>query len=147
VAVYAGGFEPFSRLSEDDGAAQALAQMGTNPSRILFERRSRNTRENVLFARDLVQPVPGQVWLLVVSASDMPRAVAVFRAVNWRVVPYSVGPRTTGEFDFDLDLNVRGRLRATNLAVHEWVGLFAYRLFGWTKEVFPGPNSPASNTR
>src|SRR5262249_30358302 len=55
VAVYAGGVQSFSALSENEGAARALAQMGADPSGILFERRSRNTWENALFARDLVK--------------------------------------------------------------------------------------------
>jgi uncharacterized SAM-binding protein YcdF (DUF218 family) len=108
VAVYAGGGAPFDApFKESDAAAQALAQMGADPSRILFERKSRNTRENALFARDLVKPAPGQVWLLVTSAYHMPRAVAVFRALDWPVVPYPVDQRTTGRFELDLGLNVR----------------------------------------
>jgi len=31
-------------------------------------------------------------------------------------------------------------LAATSVAVRESVALFAYRLFGWTKEIFPAPN-------
>jgi hypothetical protein len=69
----------------------------------------------------------------------MPRAVAVFRALNWSVIPYSVDPRTTGKYEFELswDLEVASQLQATDLAVKECVGLLAYRLFGWTNELFP----------
>jgi len=141
VAVYAGGIAPLDApVKVSDAVGQALAQMGADPSRILFEWGARNTRENALIARDLVKPAAGQVWLLVTSAFHMPRAVAVFRGLDWPVVPYPVDPRTTGRFEFDPSPDVAGQLGATSLSVKEYVGLFAYRLFGWTKEVFPAPH-------
>jgi hypothetical protein len=89
-----------------------------------------------LYARDLAKPIPGQVWLLVTSAYHMPRAVAVLRALNWPVIPYSVDQRTVGKYEFELswDLDVASQLEATDVAVKEYVGLLAYRLFGWTNE-------------
>lgn len=141
VVVYAGN----SPAHESDVAEQALAQMGANTSRIVFERRSRNTRENAVYAHDLVAPTRGQVWLLVTSAYHMPRAVAVFRALSWPVIPYPVDPRTTGRFDFEfwLDWDVASRLEATDFAVREYLGLLAYRLFGWTNELFPAKATEA----
>ena len=63
----------------------------------------------------------------------------MFRALNWPVIPYSVDPRTSGKYEFELswDLDVATQLQATDLAAREWVGLLAYRLFGWTNELFP----------
>src|SRR4051812_47856743 len=64
-------------------ADQALIQLGADPSRIILERESRNTWENALFSRQIVHPKPGQIWLLITSASHMSRALAVFKALDW----------------------------------------------------------------
>jgi hypothetical protein len=52
------------------------------------------------------------------------------------VIPYSVDQRTVGKYEFELswDLDVASQLEATDVAVKEYVGLLAYRLFGWTNE-------------
>lgn len=114
-----------------------LAEMGCDTARVIFEGRSRNTRENALFTRDLVRPRPGEVWLLVTSALHMPRSVGVFRAVGWPVVPYPVDYRTTGQGP---DFRAQAGTPALIYAVaHEWEGLAYYRLRGWTDALLPAP--------
>jgi hypothetical protein len=83
---------------------------------------------------------PGRCGSWLHPPNHMPRAVAVFRALNWPVIPYSVDQRTIGKYEFELswDLDVASQLEATDLAVKEYVGLLAYRLFSWTNELFPG---------
>ena len=46
------------------------------------------------FTAALVKPRPDQRWLLVTSASHMPRSVGVFRQAGWDVVPWPVNYRT-----------------------------------------------------
>src|SRR6267142_5871033 len=74
--------------------ARLLESFGIAPGRIVFEDRSRNTAENALFARDLVDPKRGERWLLVTSAYHMPRAVGCFRRVGFMVEPYPVDWQT-----------------------------------------------------
>src|SRR5205807_816226 len=62
------------RMTEAATARLFFQQQGLDIHRILFEDRSRNTYENVVFAKALVKPLPGQVWILVSSAQDMPRS-------------------------------------------------------------------------
>lgn len=145
--VYASGGAAFNAsFKEADAARQFLAELGVNTDRMIFERESRSTHENALFAHKLVHPRPGEVWLLVTSAYHMPRAVAVFRKIGWDVVPFPVDYVTDGEPDFTLGLHFGDGLTGTSVALKEWTGLLAYRLFGWTDEVFPRPDRglPAS---
>lgn len=120
---------------------QLLQDWGVARDRIVLEGKSRNTHENALFTRDLVQPKPGERWVLVTSAYHMPRAMGVFRHAGFPVVPYPVDYRTYGPVDgMRLFERLGAGLERTDLAFKEWVGLAAYRLTGRTDELFPGPN-------
>ncbi len=113
-----------------------LDDLGLDTSRITFEDQSRNTYENAVDSKLLMNPQPGQVWALVTSAQHMPRSVGIFRRVGWPVLPWPVGYKAGAE----TPLSSPG-LRLTRLdgGVHEWVGLVAYRLMGYTDSLFPGP--------
>lgn len=136
--VFAGGQGTLAKapISEADVARRIFAELGLPPERVIFEGRSRNTHENALLARPLARPQPGETWLLVTSALHMPRAVQVFAAQDWPVLPYPVDyltlSRDEGLFSgwgFDL----AGHLVLTNAAIREWIGLAAYRLLGRTE--------------
>jgi uncharacterized SAM-binding protein YcdF (DUF218 family) len=127
---------------EDAGTAvrDYLVDAGIASSRITIETASRDTYENALFTRDLIHPKPDERWLLVTSAFHMPRAVGVFRALGFNVVPYPVDFRTRGAANFlRLNGSFAAGLQLTDLAVKEWLGLAVYRLMGPSAELFPGP--------
>jgi uncharacterized SAM-binding protein YcdF (DUF218 family) len=70
----------------------------------------------------------------------MPRAIAVFRAAGFPVEAYPVDYRTRGPADaMRLFPAVAFGLAQTDVAMHEWAGLVAYRLTGKTAEFFPAP--------
>ena len=68
-------------------------------TRVQLEERSRNTVENALFTKALIDPKPGERWLLVTSAMHMPRAVGVFRQAGFPVEAYPVDWHTKGWSD------------------------------------------------
>lgn len=111
--------------TEADVARRFFAEQGLDPARLTVEDRSRDTYENAVFTLALVVPEPGSTWLLVTSALHLPRAVAVFEAAGWPVVPVPVAYRTPMRRTSwvaawaDLDHVVR-----------EWVATGAYRLLG-----------------
>ena len=57
--------------------------------------RSRNTAENAAFTKALVEPKPGERWLLVTSAQHMPRAIGCFRRAGFPVEAYPVDWHST----------------------------------------------------
>jgi Uncharacterized conserved protein len=61
------------RFREADAAREVLQWMGMDTGRVIFERESRNTFENVADSKALVHPAPGETWILITSAFHMPR--------------------------------------------------------------------------
>ncbi|SFV27925.1 YdcF family protein [Hyphomicrobium facile] len=120
--------------------AKYIIDTGIEPSRIVVENNSRNTYENAMFTKALVNPQPSDKWLLVTSAFHMPRSVGVFRKAGFDVVPYPVDFRTRGRSDavrpFD---SISAGLTLTDLAAKEWIGLLAYWASGRSASLFPGP--------
>ncbi|MFY9693095.1 MAG: YdcF family protein [Xanthobacteraceae bacterium] len=121
-------------------AVKEFEALGVAHDRITAEEQSRNTIENAVFSRLIAQPKPGERWLLVTSAFHMPRAIAAFRAAGFPVEAYPVDWRTRGPIDATTPFTaMTGGLSMTDLAVHEWAGLFIYRITGQTNELFPAP--------
>lgn len=124
-------------LQEADVARQLWRELGVPEARMTFEAASRNTHENAVNTLALVQPKPGETWLLITSASHMPRSMGVFRKAGWTVTAWPVNYRTGatgwGEGSFPV------RLQEFEWGTREWVGLFAYWLMGRTDALFPAP--------
>lgn len=114
--------------------------LGVDQNGVLYEDRSRNTFENAIFTRDLVKPGPNERWLLVTSATHMPRSIGLFRKAGFNVVADPVDYRTTGVVnDWSLNSRASDNFVLTEVAMHEWIGLIAYWMTGKTDELFPGP--------
>lgn len=140
--VYSGGSNAlvFEGAIEAPFAVRELEALGVAHDRITAEEQSRNTIENAVYSRLVAQPKPGERWLLVTSAFHMPRAMAAFRAAGFAVEACPVDWRTRGSLDAARFFgSLSEGLARTDAAVHEWVGLVAYRITGKTKELFPAP--------
>ena len=130
----------FDEEIEATFAVRQLEALGVAHERITAEEQSRNTIENAVFSRLVANPKPGERWLLVTSAYHMPRAMAAFRAAGFPVEAYPVDWRTRGPIDAVTPFaSLSDGLRRTDTAVHEWIGLVAYRLGGKTADLFPAP--------
>ena len=140
--VFTGGSNSLIARDSKEGeqAKRLFVELGVAPERILLETRSRNTDENARFTRALVSPKPGEVWLLVTSAYHMPRAMGVFRHAGFDVVAYPTDYHTFGDSrDWRLLSETPPRLMLFDIAVHEWIGLIAYRLAGKIDDWLPRP--------
>ncbi len=134
-------------VSEAEVVGRYADELGLPRSRLILENRSRNTHENARFTAELVQPKPGERWLLVTSAFHMPRAVGCFRAAGFTVEAYPVDYRTGGWKRALARSSLASEgLLTLDLAVKEWIGLLAYRLSGYTSAWFPGPEASASGS-
>jgi uncharacterized SAM-binding protein YcdF (DUF218 family) len=130
-------------------AVPLLESFGIPRERIIAEDRSRNTEENAAFTKALVNPKPGQRWLLVTSAQHMPRAVGVFRKAGFPIEPYPVDWHTDGFprpwwYWLRPGLSpIKGWALLDDVS-KEYVGLLAYWLTGRTSALFPAPEPPPS---
>jgi uncharacterized SAM-binding protein YcdF (DUF218 family) len=140
--VYTGGSASLWRAHSTEAleARKLLVALGVEPSRIAIEDKSRNTDENARFSAALLHPQPDEIWLLVTSAYHMPRAMGLFAKAGFSLRADPVDYRTLGGArDWRLNLDPSRGLRLFDLAVHEWIGLIAYRVSGRIDDWFPGP--------
>ncbi len=128
-------------LKESDVTRAALARLGFDDSRVIYEETSRTTYENAAASKVLARPSQDGLWLLVTSGWHMPRSVGVFRAQGWRVLPYPVDYQTTPGRAWTFPFQTGQRLALVSAALHEWVGLAAYRLTGRSDSFFPAIQS------
>jgi uncharacterized SAM-binding protein YcdF (DUF218 family) len=140
--VYTGGSNSLRGRpsSEAEQARNLMVALGVDAQRITLETRSRNTDENARFTAEIVHPQPDQSWLIVTSAYHIPRAMGLFRKAGFNAIAVPVDYRTLGgPADWRPNVNLPHGLVLFDLAVHEWVGLVAYRLSHRIDAFFPGP--------
>jgi uncharacterized SAM-binding protein YcdF (DUF218 family) len=145
--VFSGGSVPIaSNVSEASAAKRLFMNLGIREERIVLEERSVSTDQNAIFTRDLVKPKPGEHWVLVTSASHMPRAVGAFRRAGFPVIPYPTGYTTSGLVQelWEIRLEAGSSLVRADVAVREWIGLLYYWLTGRTETLLPGPDSQSA---
>ncbi|MEF2550212.1 YdcF family protein [Aurantimonas sp. A2-1-M11] len=127
-------------IPETEAAEVLYIGLGLEQDRLLLDGRARDTFENAVFAKELAEPVAGEVWLLVTSASHMPRAVGCFRVADFPVLPYPVDYRTpSGPALYRPSSTTIRNLEKVHFAIREYLGLVAYRLSGRTDALFPSP--------
>jgi uncharacterized SAM-binding protein YcdF (DUF218 family) len=132
--VFTGGAASLVRDEWSAGPSQMTRafwiKMGVPEAQIVIEDRSRNTSENAVFTRDLVQPQEGEVWLLVTSAFHMPRSMETFRRAGWTgLVAWPVDFRSGGSA-WRAEWRLDDHLMNANIALKEYLGTLAYRVAG-----------------
>lgn len=126
-------------LTEADVARRLFTALGLPEARVTYEDQARNTWENAVFTHRLVEPRPGETWLLVTSASHMPRSVGAFRRAGWQVVPWPVNYRTGHSLAALYDAPFPDRLQMLESGLREWLGMAVYRALGRSDALFPAP--------
>ena len=117
-----------------DSVAQHMAatarRMGAPAESVAVETRSVNTHENLAFSAEAFRLHEAQPVLLVTSALHMPRAVAVARKLNLQVLPYPCDFRAEAPGKWQLWVPSNEGAAALEGALHEVLGLWAYRWSG-----------------
>jgi len=126
--------------TEAAAGARFFADFGIAKERITLEAAARNTEENARFTRQVLDPRPGETWLLVTSAFHMPRAAGLFRKAGFPVVPWPVDYLGPGNEAFRLKLDQPAEnIGVASIAMREWLGLLAYYLTGRIDDLVPSP--------
>jgi uncharacterized SAM-binding protein YcdF (DUF218 family) len=115
--------------SEAQRAGTFFGAMGLPSARFIYEEKSRNTYENAVFTANLNGVEKQKRWLLITSASHMPRSMATFKKAGWNVTAYPVDFRTGLETPWTRYSLVQGAER-WQMVLREFIGIAAYRMTG-----------------
>jgi uncharacterized SAM-binding protein YcdF (DUF218 family) len=135
VIIVTAGNQPWSesRWAEAELIRELLVEWGVPESAVMLEGSSRNTRENAVYSKNIIDAQQCTNTLLVTSAAHMPRAAAAFRSVGVEVTAIStdvrianVGRLTVGSF-----IPSAHALAMTSDAIREWIGRWYYSYKGW----------------
>lgn len=116
-------------MTEAARAKVFFDSMGVPANRVIYESASTTTYQNAVLSAALPGVNPKRPWLLLTSASHMPRAMASFRQAGWSVTAYPVdywAGRATPWTEYSL----QGGAERWHLGLHEWVGLRVYQYVG-----------------
>jgi uncharacterized SAM-binding protein YcdF (DUF218 family) len=114
----------------------ALA-LGVPEDKIIIISGTANTYQN---ARAVGQRLGTEAdILLVTSAFHMPRAILCFRKFGMSPLAYPVDSRVPGAMSFwqNFRPNLIANFKRFDDAMHEWIGLIAYRWLGYTNSYLP----------
>jgi len=122
--------------------ADILASIGVPREALWLETASRNTYENAVETRAILEDQGVQTVILVTSAVHMPRAYRVFVKAGLDVIPASTDYIVTQEDweyhtqpDFVVQLfnllPTADNLARTTTALKEYIGICVYKLQGW----------------
>lgn len=119
-----------------------LGDIGFAPEKFTFENRSRNTFENFKYSHEKMQPGSEEKWILITSAFHMPRSLTIFCSNGWPVIPYPGAHYTPHDPSFiAFPPDVLSNYYHLDIALKEWIGIVAYRLFGKTKILLAPPSN------
>jgi len=128
--VLAGGSGEIAdvKVREADAMARIAGELGMDRSKLLLDKRSRNTLENAAEVRKLMA---GTRIILVTSAYHMKRSSAMFMKQGFTVISAPTAFRTETRPSSPANLLPRmTALDASSLALSEYLSLFWYRLAG-----------------
>ncbi len=138
--VFTGGIGRLNQngVNSTDVARKLFSELQLNTQKIIFEDKSRNTFENAVRTKELVNPRLNEQWILITSASHMPRSMGIFYKLGWKVIPYPVDHKVHPERLLRMSPNFSGNLNDLKTALYEWIGLAAYYITGKTISFLPG---------
>jgi len=121
-----GAFDP---VSEAEMMARVAREMGVPESDIILESKSKDTRDEAMF----IKPIVGnELFVLVTTASHIPRSMALFKKLGMNPIPSPIGYSVKdgqGRSHYSFFPST-GNLHKTELAIHEYLGMAWARLRG-----------------
>jgi uncharacterized SAM-binding protein YcdF (DUF218 family) len=126
-------------MSEADAFKQLITEQGLaeiTKGTAYYENQSRNTYENAIYSKKIIDQlgvsnpsIQTGSWLLVTSATHMPRSVKIFEKQGIRIIPIPVDYQTALTLQWR-EFDVTEGAFLWNRLLHEYIGIIAYRLTG-----------------
>ena len=136
--IFSGGSGIVGRpdLGHAEAAKFFYERVGVDTKRIIFENNSRNTYENIIFSKNIINPLRNEEWLLITSASHMKRAILNGKKNDWNLIPYAVDFNVSKNYILKPNFNLLSNLYSFQKASHEWLGLISYYFMKRTDKIF-----------
>jgi uncharacterized SAM-binding protein YcdF (DUF218 family) len=126
-------------MSEADTFKQLIAEQGLaeiTQSTAYYENQSRNTYENAVYSKKMIDQlgvgnpsIKTGPWLLVTSATHMPRSVKIFEKQGIKIIPIPVDYQTSYTLQWR-EFNITDGAVLWNRLLYEYIGIVAYMLTG-----------------
>ena len=111
---------------------ELAVELGVPANKIIIETESRNTRENILYTKPILDKIKAKKIILVTAAFHMARSYALAEKIGIDALPaasdFYVTDRAYNVFSFVPSV---GSLHHSSLAIKEYVGIFLYWVQGW----------------
>lgn len=118
-------------VKEADLISRLLIHLGVDQNRIIKELTAKNTYENAIQTKSVLEHLGLNRILLVTSAIHMPRAVATFRKQNIDVCTYPIDFRGVDPIFPGAFIPQISALQKSTDSFHEIAGLLWYRINDW----------------
>lgn len=105
-----------------------LIDLGVPPNKVIIEDKSRDTFENALYSREILERHNYKRPIIVTSAFHMRRAVISFEKVGIDVTPFPAMFKTWEDKDYGWVDYLPNSMEDTKTALHEYLGLLYYTL-------------------
>ena len=125
---FSGALKP-QGWSESDMAKKFFLEQGVRSENLIFENKSRNTFENIIYSKDIIKNYKG-TWGLITSASHMPRSYFGFKRQGLILEPIIVDFKTGTSPIFWISFNIGSGLSNWSTLLHEVVGISYYKITG-----------------
>ncbi|MEL7644980.1 MAG: YdcF family protein [Anaerolineaceae bacterium] len=155
LIILSGGNVSYSQARGSTPAEEmqaVLVNLGVPQEALILQKQSQNTAEDAFFTGAILAEKQIRTVILVTSAAHMERALMMFASPEINIIPaptdYSVTQRSWDElmrWDWKTVLTHvmpdGGTLGQTNLILHEYLGIFFYRVkFLWDSQNFQLPS-------
>jgi uncharacterized SAM-binding protein YcdF (DUF218 family) len=113
--------------SESQSAKKFFSDQGVKSDNLIFEEKSKNTFENVIFSKEFILKNKG-AWGLITTASHMPRSFFSFKKQGIILEPIIVDYQTGTSKMFWINFDIDKSLYNWNTIFHEIIGLVYYKV-------------------
>ena len=119
----------FDPISEAEIMARVAMEIGVPERDIILESKSKDTRDEALF----IKPIVGnELFVLVTTASHLPRSMALFKKLGMNPIPAPIGHSVKDRqgLSYYSFFPGTGSIRNAELAIHEYLGMTWAKLRG-----------------
>ncbi|MCX8111429.1 MAG: YdcF family protein [Syntrophorhabdaceae bacterium] len=123
------GGKVYGIKAEADIAKRFLKSLGVDDTHIITEDKSRDTRENAQFVKEIAEKKGIKKVVLITSAFHLKRSVLLFKKYYPQVLPYPTGYRTSRSVYTVMSyMPEAGNIAYIAYSIKEYLGIMFYRL-------------------